>query len=300
MSESKQNDQGRYFEYLVTKRLESDLRCSLTKRAIEDQNRDKVKEIKRDVIHDMSNATSKISKWISTHIKPGNTTILDRHPDKEKGKKTHEDISISDGTKRIAFSLKHNHTAIFHGRILSAKNWLGLKDNDTNLKKLDEINKRKISELQKIIPINTKFADKGIKPEYQEVWSDFICEIHQNARNFLLFSNKDKLLLKHLFDTILGHGLKQYRIIKKGSSVIVQDLSNVSYPSSVKIENKQIPSNDQRSKYVWHLIFNFNNGMKIGCRTKQDSGTMSSTPKIKGDWQILDFGKSGIKEFELK
>ena len=50
---------------------------------------------------------------------------------------------------------------------------------------------------------------------------------------------------------------------------------------------------------MWHLIFNFNNGLKVSGRSKQDSSTMKSVPSVKHDWQIKDFGKSGISEKEL-
>ena len=124
MSNSKENDNGRYFEYIVTKRISTDLGLSLTARAQSDQNRDKLKEIEPNVVNKMDLAAKKISNWVSTKVSAANTTILDRHPDKEQGKKTHEDISISDQNRKISFSLKHNHEAIFHGRIFSSNNWI--------------------------------------------------------------------------------------------------------------------------------------------------------------------------------
>ena len=45
MSKSKENDNGRYFEYLVTKKIHDLFDVSLTKRAERDQERDHRKEI---------------------------------------------------------------------------------------------------------------------------------------------------------------------------------------------------------------------------------------------------------------
>ena len=73
----------------------------------------------------------------------------------------------------------------------------------------------------------------------------------------------------NLFKTILGSGGDQYRVLKKqsGSKVVVQDLRSLTKPNSVKIRNIQkISANDERSKYVWHLVFEFDNGIKINAR----------------------------------
>ena len=40
MTKSKENDQGRYFEYLVSKKIQNKYKVSLTKRAQKDQSRD--------------------------------------------------------------------------------------------------------------------------------------------------------------------------------------------------------------------------------------------------------------------
>ena len=45
MTESKPNDNGRYFEYLVTKKIQDDHKVSLTKRAKIDQIRDSKKNL---------------------------------------------------------------------------------------------------------------------------------------------------------------------------------------------------------------------------------------------------------------
>ena len=299
MSNSKENDNGRYFEYVVTKKIEIDLGVSLTARAQSDQDRDKIKEIDPNVINKMNLAAEKISNWLSTKVNAGSATILDRHPDKENGKKTHEDISVIDQNRKIAFSLKHNHEAIFHGRIFSSNNWIGLnREHPAQLQ--FEVNKQKIiSDLHRNIPIGVKFADNGIKPQFQKFWSDFIFKTHENAKLLLNLSNSKKNYINHLFNTIIGNGSNQFRILKKGRKVILQDLNNVLQPSSVKIDNIQIPSNDPRSQYVWHLVFTFNNGLKVSGRSKQDSSTMKNVPSVKHDWQIKEFGKSRILEEEL-
>ena len=51
-----------------------------------------------------------------------------------------------------------------------------------------------------------------------------------------------------------------------------------------------------RSNYVWHLVFEFDNGIVIDARNKQDSRFMKVTPQLKSDWQVLDWVSSGMKE----
>lgn len=45
MSNSKENDNGRYFEYLISKELEEKFKLVLTERAKADQERDREKQI---------------------------------------------------------------------------------------------------------------------------------------------------------------------------------------------------------------------------------------------------------------
>ena len=96
----------------------------------------------------------------------------------------------------------------------------------------------------------------------------------------------------------MGTGNDQYRILKKGNKVIIQDLRNIKIPTKFTIENiqKLNKKNDPRSLYVWHLVLKFNNGLVINGRTKHDSKTMSKSPKIKTDWIIDDWGNSGLIE----
>ena len=102
---------------------------------------------------------------------------------------------------------------------------------------------------------------------------------------FLNFMNQKFLIsacdspkhTQNLFKTILGPGGDQYRVLKK-RSIIVQDLRSLTKPNSVEIRNIQkISANDARSKYVWHLVFEFDNGIKINARNKQDSDHEENT-----------------------
>lgn len=300
MTKSKENDNGRYFEFLLTEKLIEKFNVQLTSRAKKDQERDARKEIEEKTHKEMSNAADRISYWIGKHFSSIEKSTLDRHPDKEKDKKTHEDISLTDSQKNcFSFSLKHNHEAIFHGRITSCSNWLGINKESKIFQKYDFRKKKIISDLHEIIPPGKEFAYRGIKPEYQSCWSNFIEEIHENAKECLLYANTKSLYLENLFNTIIGKGIGQYRILKIKKKIIVQNLINLKSPSLLKIENIQKITKDERSKYVWYLVLKFNNGITIEGRNKQDSTKMAKTPKIKTDWQVVDWGNSGMKEQEI-
>ena len=63
MSNSKENDNGRYFEYLVSKDLEEKFKLVLTERAKADQERDSEKQIATKTYDQMLIATEKIVDW---------------------------------------------------------------------------------------------------------------------------------------------------------------------------------------------------------------------------------------------
>ena len=307
MIESKPNDNGLYFEYLVTKKIQDDHKLSLTKRAEIDQERDSKKNIDPNIIKKMELASEKISCWVKDQIKLNEKSILDRSPDIEGKKTTHEDISIvNNNNQTLSFSLKHNHDAIFHGRIGSivSNNWLNM-DKDNGIYKKFESNKVKlINDLHEHIPIGTEFAGaklnnsdrKGVKEIYQLIWKEFIYSLHEEVKKVLSNKQIKKPNVKYLFLKIIGTGSDQYRILKKENKVIIQDLRNIKIPTKFTLENVQILNNDPRSLYVWHLVLKFNNGLVINGRTKQDSKTMSKSPKIKTDWRIIDWGNSGLIE----
>lgn len=300
MSESKSNDHGRYFEFLIVDMLQEKYVINLSDRAKKDQARDitKIESINESVVEKMKISGGKIVKWLNCELDLGNKTLLDRLPDREVGKQTHADITITDNNRKtICFSLKHNHEAIFHGRVLSCCNWLKL--NEKNIQNNFENKKKElIKSLHQKIPVGTIFADNGIKYEYRDLWKNFIFEIHEEVINVLSLSNKNNLYMQNLFYTIVGQGANEFRILKKSnsSSVIIQDLTELKLPKFVNISNIQKKNKDSRSNYVWYLVLEFDNGIKIHARSKQDSGMMAGTPKIKHDWKVEDWGKSGMRE----
>tara|TARA_B100000123_G_scaffold96843_1_gene70633 strand:+ start:1347 stop:2246 length:900 start_codon:yes stop_codon:yes gene_type:complete len=296
MTKSRPNDNGRYFEFLLTDFLVNEFKISLTERAKIDQERDKEKVVDSKVLKKMNDSVIKIKNWLEKQVELNSECILDRLPDKDVNQSTHADISII-GSKKISFSLKHNHDGIFHGRIGACSNWPGIDKQSSLTTKFEKNKKNLYLDIQKKIPIGTKFADKGIYEEYREEWSKFVYELHELARNFLNKACKDTHKTRNLFNTILGSGSDEFRILQKNSKVIVQDLRNLSLPNKVKIDNVQnLSDKDPRSSYVWHLVFCFDNGIKIDARNKQDSGTMATTPKLKLDWQVIDWGNSGMIE----
>lgn len=298
MSKSKQNDNGRYFEFLITKQLHEDHHIQLTERAKNDQIRDQEKVIEEKTVGEMISASSKIIKWLRSELELNEHSTLDRLPDKDQSGSSHADISISDSTgKKVSFSLKHNHDAVFHGRIVSCTNWPGVDSKSSIVINFNQTKKDLFLKLQKIIPIGTRFAEGGIYNEYRDVWSEFVYELHEAAKQFLIDACQDEINTQNLFRTIMGAGSDEFRVLKKNKKVIVQDLRSLLLPTSVKISNAQKDSDkDVRSKYVWHLVFEFNNGIVIDARNKHDSGLMQVTPKLKSNWKVVDWGSSGMIE----
>ena len=80
MSKSKQNDNGRYFEFLITKKLHEDHHLQLTERAKNDQTRDQEKVIEEKTLREMISASSKIIKWLESELELNEYSILDRLP----------------------------------------------------------------------------------------------------------------------------------------------------------------------------------------------------------------------------
>ena len=312
MTKSKENDQGRYFEYLVSKKIQNKYKVSLTKRAQKDQSRDCRKKVASKKIRSMELASEKICNWLSENLDLDEDSTLDRLPDREFDKQTHEDISIVDkNNKTLSFSLKHNHDAIFHGRVtaVASNNWLNIdKEKNQNIINTFEKNKQNlIMNLQKTIPIGTVFAGarfdetqrKGVKKIYWQVWKEFIRDLHNEVKSFLIKgTNYNEGAVRNLFQKIVGNGDYQYRVLKKGNRIHIQTINDLKLPDKVKIKNIQIPNDKNPCNfYVWHLVFEFNNGMIIDARNKQDDIIMKSKgPAVKSDWKVTCWGESGMHE----
>ena len=142
----------------------------------------------------MISASSKIIKWLRSELELNEHSTLDRLPDKDQSGSSHADISISDSTgKKVSFSLKHNHDAVFHGRIVSCTNWPGVDSKSSIVINFNQTKKDLFLKLQKIIPIGTRFAEGGIYNEYRDVWSEFVYELHEAAKQFLIDACQDEI-----------------------------------------------------------------------------------------------------------
>ena len=64
MTKSRPNDNGRYFEFLLTDFLVNEFKISLTERAKIDQERDKEKVVKPKALKGMNDAVIKIKNWL--------------------------------------------------------------------------------------------------------------------------------------------------------------------------------------------------------------------------------------------
>ena len=83
MTKSRPNDNGRYFEFLLTDFLVKEFKISLTERAKIDQERDKEKVVKPKALKGMNDAVKKIKNWLEKQVELNSKCILDRLPDKD-------------------------------------------------------------------------------------------------------------------------------------------------------------------------------------------------------------------------
>ena len=303
MTKSKSNDNGRYFEYLITKELKKDLDIKLTDRAKIDQERDKKKNssVSEKNIKIMNLAAKKISSWVSTKFSIEKNMILDRLPDisEDKNDFSHSDISIGDLNKKIGLSIKFNHEAFWHARMYSFYAHMGFEENDEealNFKK-DAWNYTNICK-HSIPPFTVFSKNRKILPQYIDAWKIFAENMSLNISNFINSQSSNAEKVQILFKSIIGNDMNNYRIINKRNTLIFQDLSKLKLPKFV--ESKVI---QKIEKHVFYILIEFDNGVIVEARTKQDSSKMVSENaqiKIKPDWKVLDWGKSGIKEETFK
>ena len=298
MSKSQENNNGRYFEYLITKHLIDKYRIALTDRAERDQNRDKdkEKEIKVKVKDRMMRSLDKISSWLNKKITLDDHATLDRLPDNNPDGSSHEDINIRNSMgEEISFSLKHNSHSIYHGRPWTICNWIGIEEDHKVYRDFNQNILNTNDDLLKKIPKNTIFADGGVKEEFKDIWSNYVERIYENMKNVLIFANTDNEYILNIFKRIVGGGKNQFRIILDGKSIYIQNLNNLKPPDklSVSIINKN-------GNHVRYICICFNNGLKIEARSKHDKRCMTKIPPLKPDWKVVDWGQSGVIVEKIK
>ena len=302
MSNSTENDNGRYYEYLITEFLHKNYGVSLTQRSMDNQLRDSKKKIDLRTKEKMIKSLGKISKWISCKIKLDKETLLDRKPD--LGNKSHSDITLSNRYyENLNLSIKHNSTSIFHGRFSNICEWIGLeKDSESYNNYKKNIEKHKY-QLHLKIPVGTNFTKDGkFLNSYAKDWSNYVyCIFNEMRKMFLILNSNEKYLL-NIYKKIIGTGKNEYRILLKGNSITIENLDGINMPKNLeaRIIQKERANFKMNFKHVWYLVIEFNNGLKIEARSKHDSSKMSKTPPLKPDWQVVDWGKSGMIKENLK
>tara|TARA_B100001540_G_scaffold308367_1_gene322966 strand:- start:1100 stop:2008 length:909 start_codon:yes stop_codon:yes gene_type:complete len=299
MNNATENNNGRFFEYLVTQHLEDNFEVKLTENAKLDQERDSEKEfhINLKTKQLMQDAIPKISSWLESKIVLDKETIVDRMKDhSESG--THDDILISRDDVSIGFSLKHNHDSIFHGRTFTIFNWCGFDKNSTQARNFLETTDILNRELKNKIEPGVKFSvNRLILDEYQGIWSAYVRDIFNELSSFININCNNPTQTEKLFNKIIGHGGNSFRVLKKSSSrqIIIQDLRSLTTPHSVTASIKQ---KDGWSDWVWFLVLEFSNGMIIEARSKQDDTMLyqNRLPPLKPDWKVTSWGESGMIE----
>ena len=298
MTRSTSNDNGRYYEYLLTELIISKYGVVPSIQTKQDQARDRNKNIKEKTKKDMVLSLSNIENWLNKVITLDKKCIIERLPDKNLIEPTHDDIKIIKNNEELGFSLKHNHESIFHGRAFTCHKWCGLPDKDPlSLKYLNSIGLLNNALKEQIFPLTKFSVDKNILEEYKEPWSSYARDMFEEMSHLINNVNG----ARELYKRIIGHGSSSYRILKKPNSkkIIVQNLKNLTEPSSVCSSVQQRNKSDKW--WVWQLNLDFSNGLKIEARSKWDTSVMTkknSNPPLKPDWVVADWGRSGMTEEE--
>ena len=307
MKNSRSNNNGRFFEYLITKYLHEIYQLLLSEQTLKDQLRDSLKsdQIKDVTKKAMENSLPTIAAWIKTKINFEKKTYLDRLPDQNKteNRNDHSDIKIFNEVKQIGISVKYNHKAVFHGRPYNLPIKCGFKKDSLESIQFQNIQMNRTNELKEIIPPGTIFSDNGVKEEYQAVWAEFMKDIVSNCSNFLNEHGRNKNTVRFVYKTIVGASFNtpyedRFRLILDKNKLIIEDISNLTLPNTMTSSILQ-----KGVIYQWFLCIRFDNGLLIECRHKHDSNEMSkfnTQVKIKPDWQIVDWGDSGMRRQVLE
>ncbi len=298
---STSNNNGRVFEYLITKYLSDEHSLTLTERALKDQSRDstKLSKIRLPDLVRMQKSMPIISDWLEKKITLEPTTFLDRLPDKDinDANNDHSDLKIYNAEVKIGLSVKYNHYAVFHGRPYNLPVKCGFDSESQEAKNFSKKQYERSDSLKEKILPGTVFADKGILKEYQKDWGEFMKDIVTNQADFLNSYSQHKSFVESLFKTILGfsHGNSKeltYRLILLKKILIFEDLTFLTFPKSLQARAVQ-----EGIEYQWFLYIQFDNGLIIKCRHKHDDRVMSKIKtqiKIKPDWQVEDWGNCGM------
>ncbi len=243
-----------------------------------------------------------VFQWIEQKIQLDEKTTYDRLPDKDIkiSGSGHSDIELQRGREILGISLKFNHSAVFHGRPYTLPVSCGF---DKSSKTQIEFNKLQLKECEKIrqvIKPGVQFADGGIMLAYRRPWKKFMENIVLNQANFLNKYSKNRKINSIFFNSIIGNGSQKYRLILNApkKQLHLEDLSMLSPPSSFQAEVIQ-----KGVEYQYFLKISFNNGLILKSRHKHDErimGNYGTQIKIKPDWQVADWGDSGMKRKIIK
>lgn len=304
MSKSLSNSNGRFFEYLISDYLQKNSKVTLSSRALADQKRDKQKLV------DVSNNNLKIMKaslplifqWIEHKIQLDERTTYDRLPDKDikipgSG---HSDIELQREPEILGISLKFNHSAVFHGRPYTLPVSCGFEKNSKTQIEFNKLQLKECKKIRQVIRPGVQFADGGIMMKYRKPWKKFMKNIVLNQANFLNKYSKNQKINSIFFNSVIGNGSQKYRLILNApkKQLYIEDLSILTSPSSFQAEVIQ-----KGVEYQYFLKITFDNGLILESRHKHDErimGNHGTQIKIKPDWQVADWGDSGMKREIIK
>lgn len=288
MSKTKSNDNGRAFEFIITKKL-SDLGATLSNHAKQDQQRDlsKIPNLDNFLKLDMEKASNSIILFLQNEGIDIKNSTVDRLTDDVAKKGDVTDIIVKDNNNRINLSIKNNHKATKHPRPGSIpSNWLNLGKkgyiSEEFNEKYKEINDNFI---QKMNDENHQFTTFK---ELKEIDNDFInknlyapiCNLSVDTLNL---KNNDKDASKYLFEFLTGTK-NFYKIINLPTKNYIEIMDFT--------ENKIIPTSFIAKKINdSYISIEFSNGWVFQLRLH----TASSRIAEKGKKQSLKFDCQLIK-----
>ena len=258
-------------EYLITDSLSKFKGCKLTDRSVQDQSRDAVTVTTIDsrLRASLTKASAIIAPWIIAEVGAdrGKDFGVDRHHDSDPGV---ADLTITNVSRSLALSVKHNHDALSHPRPYSLADQMGmsgLEFESDHRKRMDAVVKRFRTAAGGATSFPLVPAAK--LKLYQEACAECAETVNKVS------SQKDAITT--LFNFLVGSDFKKIIVETNNSkalqSITIADYTKIKRPRSVKA------SVDHRPR-ASSLVLTFDNGWQIDLRIKNASTRISPTGQV--------------------
>lgn len=286
MKKNTSDRNGRAFEFkLVQTIFENCPNASLTKRALEVQERDEKKflqlpiQLQQDFISASDDFFNRLGEF---DVKTNEEFLIDRLPDSEAKKGNVTDINVTQGGSKINFSIKSNHKALKHQRPSTAVERLGLSKNHELCLDYRKWYKKTIAEFHEarrnLDPDATRYS------ELKSIDSDFINDylyapFCRKISEIYCTQGQSQEAASSLFTFLVGCS-NYYKITHESGSIRSEEFFNISSPSWLSSA-----FNERKPNYV---NLKFSNDWKISMRLHTCSGTIKPSVDLKFDTQKIE------------